>query len=323
MIASYIFIIAALLPLSTFIYSAPKMLPERLRPVRTLLSFSLPALFSTMASTSNPTAQGQIVRPYKSRHDSFPYGPKDFKREDESPDTDFYTSPRFVTHIDDNAIELLRDYYARNLPRSGRILDFCSSWISHFPKELEDLAVRSKQSTKIDPDGPESSHPGSEDDTKLEVIGLGINARELAANPILKSSILQDLNTDPEVPSIVGSLDASTCVVSIDYLTKPVKVLHSVLEHTKPGGNVYLVVSNRCFPTKAVGRWLRVGEEEKLQMVGDYLWWAGWREIEICTLNNGKTEIGAPSGIMDWFGAGRTDPLWVVRGTKKIDSEQD
>jgi len=289
------------------------MLLHRLRPARTVLSLSLPTFFSTMASTSSPSSNQSIsVRPYVPRHDSFPYPAADFRRSDESADTDFYSSPRFVTHIDDNAIDLLRVYYANSLPRSGRILDLCSSWISHFPKELEEKAV----STKKLADSSESQKHMS-DDTGLEVIGQGMNAAELAANPILQSTILQDLNSNPDLPSKVAPLDASTCVVSIDYLTQPVRVLSSILEHTRLGGTVHLTISNRCFPTKVVGRWLRVGEEERLQMVGDYLWFAGWRDIEICTLNDGKSETGASSGIMDWF-SGRTDPLWVVRGTKKI-----
>ena len=222
-----------------------------------------------------------------------------------------------MTHIDDNAIRLLRDYYSEILPRHGRILDFCSSWISHFPKELEEAAVASRRSAKTGSDSQAPLGPDGNPDGKatLEVVGLGINARELSANPILKSSILQDLNTQPSIPTNVAPLDASTCVVSIDYLTQPIEVLASVLKNTKPGGKVHLVVSNRCFPTKAVSRWLRVDEEEKLQMVGDFLWWAGWRDIEICTLNDGKPDVGASSGIMDWFSGG-SDPLWVVRVTK-------
>lgn len=262
-----------------------------------------------MASTS--PNQSTSVRSYVPRHDSFPYRAVDFRRADESNDTDFYSSPRFVTHIDDNAIELLGSYYAKNLPRTGRILDLCSSWISHFPKELEEKAL----STKKQADS--GSQEYMSDDAGLEVIGQGMNAAELAANPVLHSTILQDLNTDPNFSDKVAPLDASTCVVSIDYLTQPVRVLSSILEHTRAGGTVHLTVSNRCFPTKVVGRWLRVSEEERLQMVGDYLWFAGWRDIEICTLNDGKSENGASSGIMDWF-SGRTDPLWVVRGTKSI-----
>lgn len=192
----------------------------------------------------------------------------------------------------------------------------CSSWISHFPRELEEKAVATKRQAS----GAENQQTMAENDTRLEVIGQGMNAAELSANPILHSTILQDLNTNPTFPPEAASLDATTCVVSIDYLTQPVRILSSILERTNSGGRVHLVVSNRCFPTKAVGRWLRVSEEERLQMVGDYLWFAGWRNIEICTLNDGKTEVGASSGIMDWF-SGRTDPLWVVRGTKVVKAE--
>ncbi|CAF9916525.1 MAG: hypothetical protein HETSPECPRED_002940 [Heterodermia speciosa] len=265
-----------------------------------------------MVSTSAPTLQEIIIRPYTPRHNSFPYGAKDFERPDEAPDKVFYTSPRFVTHIDDNAILSLSDYYSRNLPPSGRILDFCSSWISHFPKELSERAVASNRSVAVSASDEEKSVSGNHDEKMLEVIGIGLNAEELSANPILKSSIVQDLNTKPQIPSSVSSLDASTCVVSIEYLTKPVEVLTSVLERTKVGGKIHLVVSNRMFAQKAIHRWSRIGEEEKLQMVGDFLWWAGWRDVEICTLTDGKAENGVFSGILGGF----RDPLWVVRGTK-------
>lgn len=240
------------------------------------------------------------IRPYVPHYDSFPYTAADFKRQDESDDDDFYSSPRFVTHIDDNAIELLKAYYAKNLPRSGRILDMCSSWISHFPRELEEKAIRTRKQRAAS-----ESQEDLDDEACLEIIGQGMNAAEMSKNPILHAAVLQDLNTDPELPRNVAPLDATTCVVSIDYLTKPVRVLSSLLEHTRPGGKVHLTISNRCFPTKAVGRWLRVSEEERLQMVGDYLWFAGWRDIEICTLNDGKAEIGASSGMWDWFRGGR------------------
>lgn len=287
------------------------MLYQRLRATRTFFSFSIPALFGTMTSTSGPTLQEIIIRSYTPRDNSFPYGPKDFERPDETPDNVFYTSPRFVTHIDDNAINSLRNYYSRNLPPSGRILDFCSSWISHFPDELSDRAIASSTSVAASTSSEEKSGLGEHDENMLEVIGIGMNAEELSANPILKTFILQDLNTKPQIPSTVSLLDASTCVVSIEYLTKPVEVLTSVRERTKVGGKIHLVVSNRMFAQKAIRRWFGISEEEKLQMVGDFLWWAGWRDVEICTLTDGKAE----SGITDGFRA-RTDPLWVVRGTK-------
>ena len=261
---------------------------------------------SAQSSSTSPTDKALMpsspIHRYPPRHQAFPYTPRDFLRQDESDDTDFYTQPRFVTHIDDNAIRLLREYYAVNLPRKGRILDLCSSWISHFPKELEELAIAGKD------EGQE---------TGLEVVGLGMNKKELAANPILKVSILQNLNVDPTIPASLLPLDATACVVSIDYLTKPLDVLSSLLQHTRTGGSVHLIISNRCFPTKAVGRWLRVSEEERLRMVGDYLWFSGWRNIEIVEVCDGRGQAPGPMGM---FGGG-VDPLWVVRGVKVVGKE--
>ena len=81
-------------------------------------------------------------------------GPANFARVDERPDTAFYTMPRMVAHIDDQARAALATYFADHLPRDGRIFDFMSSCISHLPSE---------------------AHYGL-------VVGLGLNAAELAAN---------------------------------------------------------------------------------------------------------------------------------------------
>lgn len=228
-----------------------------------------------------------------------------------------------MTHIDDAAIASLRNYYASVLPRQGRILDFCSSWISHYPESVE----RAAQS--------------SDGDADLKITGMGMNKAELDANKLLNSGrLLIDLNANPDVRSALRNskaigdseselLDASTCVVSIDYLTHPVEVLRSVREATKQGGTVHLTISNRCFPTKAMSRWLRVDEGERLRMVGDYLHFAGWKGIEIVELSNGKVEqepesqgSGVPresslQGLFGWMGMGARDPLWVVRAVRE------
>lgn len=218
----------------------------------------------------------------------FPYSQTDLTPMDAGKDSEFYSMPRFVTHIDDNAINNVRRYYDKVLPRQGRILDFCSSWISHYPPDVVKAAASGD----------------------LEVVGTGMNQLELGRNTVLKYWSVQDLNDDPEL-RVPGSsedagkeLDASTCVVSIDYLTNPVEVLRSIRRQTRQGGKVHLIISNRCFPTKVVSRWLKVDEEQRLAMVGDYLWWSGWRNIEIQTLVEGTFMV---------------DPLWVVRGENTTD----
>lgn len=299
-----------------------------LRPLP-LLGISTGGLYlaATLSTTSRTAAMASStntnyrIEPYTPRHTAWPYNPSDFTRQDSSSDSGFYSSPRFVTHIDDAAIASLRQYYATVLPRKGRILDFCSSWISHYPTEIE-------QSAKT---------------RDLKITGMGMNKAELDANDVINNGrLLVDLNDSPDVATALRSknaistsgsddlLDASTCVVSIDYLTNPVSVLRSVREATKPGGTVHLTISNRCFPTKAMSRWLRVNETERLQMVGDYLHFAGWKKIEIVELSNGKVEIerqegggrsgpqaNSLQGLFGWMGMNSRDPLWVVRAVNE------
>lgn len=186
--------------------------------------------------------------------------------------------------------------------------------MSHYPPAIEEAAKRGD----------------------LKVTGLGMNAAELERNGVLNSGrVLKDLNIDSDMASTllenntIGSeddekLDASTNVVSTDYLAQPVKVLTSLREATKTGGSVHLTISNRCFPTKDISRWLRVEEEEeRLEMVGDFLHFAGWKKIEIVELSNGKAGAGAGvqqegglQGLMSFMGMNHRDPLWIVRAVK-------
>ena len=241
---------------------------------------------STSKKMEGPTSFSS--RPYQPTNPAgpFPYSAADMTPMDPGNDSSFYSQARFVTHIDENAIQTLRLYYATVLPKRGRILDFCSSWISHYPLEVE----------------------AAQGSGELDILGTGMNKSELSQNPVLSAWALQDLNEDPnvKVPTVEGradsKIDAATCVVSIDYLTKPVEVLKSIRDQTNEGGKVHLVISNRCFPTKVVGCWLKIDEEERLEMVGDYLYWSGWKEIEIVTVVQ-----------KSWM----HDPLWVVRGINK------
>ncbi|WVQ69549.1 uncharacterized protein L199_007769 [Kwoniella botswanensis] len=253
---------------------------------------STPASTSTSASAS--TARRQI--PYQPRSSPsttpFPYTARDLEPMDNSSDEIFYSEPRFVTHIDDGAIIALRSYFAEVLPTSkgSKILDMCTSWISHYPSEIEKAV----------------------EDGIIEVVGIGMNNEEMKYNKVLKGKyIVKDLNRDPTVSGWPGDeegesemLDSTTCTVSIDYITKPLEVLTSLRARTKKGGSVHLIISNRCFPSKVVGRWMGIYEDDRLNMVGDYLAWSGWNGIEILVLKEGSRFT-------------RGDPLWVVRGYKE------
>merc|ERR1712167_253992 len=71
---------------------------------------------------------------------SWPYEDSNFSREDEGDDSGFYNGPRFVAHIDDGAIEAIKKFYAQHFAQAPQgdfsVLDICSSWISHYPEDL-------------------------------------------------------------------------------------------------------------------------------------------------------------------------------------------
>ena len=123
-----------------------------------------------------------------------------FRRTDETPDEEFYRTPRLVTHIDEGAIAAVTQLYREEFPAWGEILDLMSSWVSHLPAEIE----------------------------YRRVIGLGMNEVELRRNERLDSYIVQNLNTNPELPFGEAEFDGCGICVSIDYLTRPVEVLREV-----------------------------------------------------------------------------------------------
>eukprot|EP01035_Chromulina_nebulosa_P018886 gene18886-24681_t len=178
---------------------------------------------------------------------TWPFKPDDFKRQDESIDSNFYSQPRFVYHIDDDAVKSLTNYYDQVIKPNSDILDICSSWVSHLPTNK--------------PYG--------------KVVGLGMNDLELKANKQLTSYNLQDLNVNAKFPYEANTFDIVTCVVSVDYLIKPLEVFKEINRVLKPQGKVIISQSNRCFPTKAINIWLNTNDLEHAFIIGSYIHYAG------------------------------------------------
>ncbi len=170
-----------------------------------------------------------------------------FRRADETPDEEFYRTPRLVTHIDDGAIAAVTQLYREFFPNNSEILDLMSSWVSHLPPEVE----------------------------YRRVIGLGMNEVELRHNERLDSYILQNLNTNPRLPFGEAEFDGCGICVSIDYLTGPVEVLREVGRVLKVDAPLIITFSNRCFPSKAVAVWHQLDDRGHMRLVESYLEEAG------------------------------------------------
>jgi len=192
------------------------------------------------AASTYPATPAQVLEDPQ-WPEAWPFKPEHFERFDETSDVEFYSYPRFVTHIDDAAIGALTDFYSQVFPATGQkdvaVLDICSSWISHYPAGY----------------------------TAGRISGLGMNEEELARNKVLTDFVVKDLNKEPILPYDNNTFDIVTNAVSVDYLNKPLQVFKEINRVLKPGGLAIMSFSNRCFPTKAISLWTATGDVSPLE----------------------------------------------------------
>lgn len=204
-----------------------------------------------------------------------PFTPEHFTRLDDSPDSEFYSFPRRVVHLDTAAIAAVGQLFRDVLPAGGVILDLLSSWRSHWPAGFP----------------------------KQRLVGLGLNAEEMAENPDLDDYVVHDVNAEPRLPFDTATFDAVVLTVSIQYLTRPLEVFREVNRILKPGGPLVVIFSNRMFPTKAVAIWRALSDQQHAELVELYFRGAG---------NFVDLEMQDRTPAAD----GSTDPVYVVMARK-------
>ena len=209
-----------------------------------------------------------------------------FARVAGEPDAGFYTMPRLVSHVDQTASAQIGQLYQRLLPPQGRVLDLMASWQSHLP-EAHGLG---------------------------EVIGLGMNAEELAANRVLAGHRLHDLNLNPQLPFEDAEFDAVICSLSVEYLVKPFEVFAEVARVLQPGGRFIVTFSNRWFPPKVIRIWEGIHEFERPALTLEYFLRDGlFDQLETWSVR------GLPRPAEDKYAdrMADSDPVYAVWGSKR------
>jgi hypothetical protein len=205
--------------------------------------------------------------------------PNDRTKMDDGNDTEFYSFPRFVTHVDEGFIDQLTQLYRDRLKPNTRILDMMSSWVSHLPEEMEFAHVE----------------------------GHGMNEDELARNPRLNHYFVQNLNENPKLPLKDEDFDAVLNCVSVQYLQYPEGVFSEIHRILKPGGIAIISFSNRMFFQKAIAAWRDGTEASRVELVKSYFQSVpGFSPPELIV-----RQSSVPS-LLQMFGAGGGDPFYAV-----------
>jgi SAM-dependent methyltransferase len=204
------------------------------------------------------------------------FTPDMFQRMDESEDTLFYAFPRKVVHIDEPAITAVGKFLSSTFVPHGVLLDLMSSWRSHLPAGF----------------------------IKERLIGLGLNAEEMADNPDLDQYVVHDVNAGLRLPFSDAFFDGAFITVSIQYLTRPLEVFAEVQRVLKPGAPFTVLFSNRMFPTKAVRIWQALRDEQRAGLIRAYFHHTGGYD-------NPVFHDLSPN-------PGRSDPLYAVCARKSI-----
>lgn len=214
------------------------------------------------------------------------YSGEPFARLDTRADSAFYTMTRLLPHIDSTASQQLAGIYARFLEPRMQVLDLMSSWQSHLPQSVAELAVT----------------------------GLGLNMEELQRNPQLSQQVIHDLNAQPELPFETEQFDAAICSMSVEYLIKPAAVFSEVARVLKPGAPFIVSFSERWFPPKVIAVWQEMHAFERMGLVLDLF----DKSQEFTNLGT-ESVRGLPRPADDKYAAelAESDPIYAVWGTRR------
>jgi SAM-dependent methyltransferase len=210
--------------------------------------------------------------------------PEQRQKLDDGNDLDFYSVPRFVTHVDEGFIDRLTSLYRDRLNPHTRIFDMMSSWVSHLPDEMDFEYIQ----------------------------GHGLNAAELARNPRFDNYFVQNLNQDLQLPLADSSFDAVLNTVSVQYLQYPEAIFAEIYRILKPNGIAIFSFSNRMFYHKAIAVWRDAGEIGRVELVKGYFQSVtGFSQPEVVSHTSDLPDL------LRMFGLGGGDPFYAVIAQKQ------
>tara|TARA_Y100000589_G_scaffold153104_1_gene145799 strand:+ start:599 stop:1246 length:648 start_codon:yes stop_codon:yes gene_type:complete len=203
---------------------------------------------------------------------------------DESNDFEFYSSPKFVYHLDSNFRKELTNIYSKEICSDSTVLDLMSSWDSYLP------------TTK----------------NYKKVIGHGLNKKELEKNKYFDKYWIQNFNIDQNIPLESESIDYCLLVAAWQYLQYPENIAMEIARILKGNGKLIIAFSNRAFWTKAPNIWTNSDENQRVDYVRNVLISNGFDEPRVI-----KKFVSNNLRILPFF---NFDPFYCLISQKKGNS---
>ena len=161
------------------------------------------------------------------------------QKPDETNDSLFYSTPKFVYHLDSNFRKNLTEVYKDEIKNNSIVLDLMSSWDSYLPKNIK----------------------------YKKVIGHGLNKEELEKNDAFDDYWIQNFNTNQKIPLESETIDFCLMVAAWQYLQYPEKIAEEIARILNQKGKFIIAFSNRAFWHKAPNIWTYSSEKERIEYV--------------------------------------------------------
>ena len=202
------------------------------------------------------------------------------KKLDETNDSLFYSTPKFVYHLDSNFRRNLTELYKKEIKNNSSVLDLMSSWDSYLPKNFK----------------------------YKKVIGHGLNKEELERNIAFDDYWIQNFNINQKIPLENQTFDYCLMVAAWQYLQYPEKIAEEIARILNSNGKFIIAFTNRAFWHKAPNIWTYSNESERVEYVRNILIANGFREPKIIK------KFTEENSFLPFF---NRDPFYCIISEKK------
>ncbi|CAM9972532.1 unnamed protein product, partial [Ectocarpus sp. 12 AP-2014] len=200
----------------------------------------------------------------------WPYTPDYFDRPDETEDEKAFATARMQPCLEGSPKEALVEHYARFLTEGAEVLEIGASVDSYLPEDL----------------------------SFSKVVGVGMNDEEMKANPRLTDTLVQNLNSKPELPYPADSFDFVLVPNSMEFFTDPRLVMREVYRVLKPKGLCMIPFTSQGaykeYEKKQINMWKTMNDAQHMWIIGSFFKFsadAGWDDLKGYDMSTGESNM--------------------------------